>query len=109
MERKGDVSVSVESGGVATVQMHRPPNNFFDFELIQDLASVYEHLDRDRSCRVIVLCSEGKHFCAGADFAGRERQGSTSPPGADLYYEAVRLIECSIPVVAAVTGSAIGG
>ena len=49
---------------VATVEIHRPPNNFFDYDLIHEIANVYERLDADPNCRVIVLCSEGRHFCA---------------------------------------------
>ena len=66
----GDVSVHVADDFVATVELHRPPNNYFDLILIRSLADAYESLDAGRSCRAIVLCSEGKHFCAGADFLG---------------------------------------
>src|SRR3989442_7712577 len=62
----GDVTVTVHDDFVATVEVHRPPNNFFDVALIQSLADAYEALDLRDECRAIVLCSEGKHFCAGA-------------------------------------------
>ena len=32
---------------VATVEIKRPPFNFFDFELIRQLAEAYERLDED--------------------------------------------------------------
>ena len=103
-----DVSVSVDpSNFVATVEIHRPPNNFFDVGLIRSLAEAYETLDGDvAACRAIVLCAEGKHFCAGADFTGR-----SSGPGVvgDLYGEALRLFKAKTPVVAAVAGAAVGG
>ena len=57
---------------VAIVEIRRPPNNFFDFNLIRQIADTYELLDNDDACRAIVLCSKGKHFCAGADFSARE-------------------------------------
>ena len=104
----GDVDVSVDpSTFVATVEMRRPPNNFFDVGLIRSLAEAYESLDADpAACRAIVLCSEGKHFCAGADFTGGSRgPGSTG----DLYAEALRLFRAGTPVVAAVQGAAVGG
>jgi len=51
-----------------------------------------------------VLCSEGRHFCAGADLtSGTERTVG------ELYGQALRLFEAELPVVAAVTGAAIGG
>ena len=56
----------------------------------------------------IVLCSEGKHFCAGADFSGAAgRVGREGGP--HLYDVAIRLFEQPLPVVAAVQGAAVGG
>lgn len=104
----GDVAVSVDiETFVATVEVRRPPNNFFDVSLIRSLADAYQALDADASvCRAIVLCSAGKHFCAGADFSGRSGVGGDA---GDLYSEALRLFASSTPVVAAVQGAAVGG
>jgi enoyl-CoA hydratase/carnithine racemase len=102
----GDVTVSVAPNYVATVTIHRPPDNYFDAALIASIADAYTTLDDDPECRVIVLCSEGKHFCAGAAL-GRRAAGGTAP--GNLYQEAVRLFSCTTPVVAAVQGAAIGG
>jgi 2-(1,2-epoxy-1,2-dihydrophenyl)acetyl-CoA isomerase len=109
-DRFGDVTVQVGSDFVAEVEIHRPPNNFFDIALIRSLADVYEHLGSSRDCRAIVLCSEGKHFCAGADFHGQSDAESIPETGAaGLYQEAVRLFRAELPVVAAVQGAAVGG
>lgn len=113
-ERRGDVTFSVGGDGVAEVEINRPPNNFFDFALIQDIASIYEQFDEDPAVRAIVLCAEGKHFCAGANFGGgggddAKSDGVNRAVGGDLYGEAVRMIEAKKPVVAAVQGAAIGG
>ena len=96
---------------VATVEIHRPPNNFFDYDLIHAIANVYERLDADPQCRAIVLCSEGRHFCAGADFSSREKwsQERLDEQASRLYVEAVRVFSCTKPVVAAVQGAAVGG
>jgi enoyl-CoA hydratase/carnithine racemase len=102
----GDVSVSVAANYVATVTIHRPPDNYFDATLIASIADAYTTLDDDPQCRAIVLASEGKHFCAGAAL-GRRAAGGTDP--GNLYQEAVRLFSCTTPVVAAVQGAAIGG
>jgi 2-(1,2-epoxy-1,2-dihydrophenyl)acetyl-CoA isomerase len=108
----GDVSVHVADDFVATVELHRPPNNYFDLVLIRSLADALESLDAGRECRAIVLCSEGKHFCAGADFTGRrglvENVGGGGEEG-HLYGEALRLFTTKTPIVAAVQGAAIGG
>ncbi len=110
--RSGDVTTSVDGHGVATVEIHRPPDNYFDVDLITSLADTYAELDDDRSCRAIVLCSEGKNFCAGADFTGSSGARSVSS-GEDgvgqLYHQAARLLDSLTPVVAAVQGAAVGG
>jgi enoyl-CoA hydratase/carnithine racemase len=106
-QRFGDVTVDAGGDLVATVELHRAPNNHFDLALIASLAVAFDAIDRDGECRAIVLCSEGKHFCAGADFGGRG-DGVTAGQR-HLYEEAVRLFEARTPVVAAVQGAAIGG
>jgi enoyl-CoA hydratase/carnithine racemase len=98
-----DVSVELRDDFIAIVEFSRPPNNYFDPQLVRGIADAYEQLDGERSCRVIVLCSAGKHFCAGADFAAAIAAGD------DLYEQAIRLFAAQTPVVAAVQGSAIGG
>lgn len=107
----GDVTVDLAQNGVATVEMHRPPANFFDAELINSLSEIYEALDATSACRAIVLCAEGKHFCAGANFSDSNRNAPPAPgtPRLDLYTEAARILEAKLPVVAAVHGAAIGG
>ncbi|HEY6389677.1 MAG TPA: enoyl-CoA hydratase/isomerase family protein [Bryobacteraceae bacterium] len=107
--RFGDVSVDVNDH-VALVEIHRPPHNFFDDQLIRDLADAFETLDGDPACRASVLASEGKAFCAGADFnRGSESEDFLDGGPSRLYAEAVRLFACEKPVVAAIQGAAVGG
>jgi enoyl-CoA hydratase/carnithine racemase len=106
-QQYGDVTVTLGDDFVATVELHRPPHNYFDQTLIRSLADAYQALDADPRCRAIVLCAEGKHFCAGANLGG-DGDGLGGGP-ASLYREAIRLFEASKPVVAAVQGAAIGG
>lgn len=108
--RYGDVSVAVKDY-VGTVEIHRPPHNYFDVQLIRDLAKAFGALDEDAACRASVICAEGKSFCAGANFANRAATGVEA--GAEkrnpLYSEAVRLFSCKKPIVGAIQGAAIGG
>ncbi|OAI41806.1 hypothetical protein AYO38_12035 [bacterium SCGC AG-212-C10] len=112
-DKYGDVTVTIGADYVAEVEIHRPPNNYFDADLIAALSDAYEALDAEgNAVRAIVLCAEGKHFCAGANFTG-SNEAAALPSGAgfarNLYSEARRLIEAQLPVVAAVNGAAIGG
>ena len=106
-----EVGVSIE-GHVATVEIRRAPNNFLDIDLIANLASVLESLDKEPQCRAIVLAAAGKHFCAGANLKKRvddEAAGKkTTMQSRHLYHEAQRLVQTRKPIVAAVHGSAIG-
>jgi 2-(1,2-epoxy-1,2-dihydrophenyl)acetyl-CoA isomerase len=102
----GDVSVVEVVPGVAEVEWHRPPANFFDVELLRGILDALSWAEL-RGCRAAVLCSEGKHFCAGFDFSG-----SGAPPGETLgalYGHAYQLVAGPLPLVAAVQGSAVGG
>ena len=108
-----DIAVSFD-GAVATVEMRRPPHNFFSPSLIQHLAEAFEALESDRRCHSIVLAAQGTAFCAGADFANREATPMQLGPRGlrdvnPLYGEALRMFACSKPVVAAVHGAAVGG
>jgi len=108
-----DIDVS-RDGYVATVEMRRPPHNFFDSDLIAEIGEAFERLDADPSCRTIVLAAEGRSFCAGADFSkrmetGTVSEGSRSGAGRHLYKEAIRLFRTRKPIVAAVQGAAVGG
>ena len=107
-----DLDVNIQKK-VAVVEIQRPPNNFFDTKLINDLADVFTRFDNADEARAIVLCSQGKHFCAGNDFSSsvRNEERADRKPGQPnpLYAAATRLFECKTPVVAAVQGAAVGG
>ena len=47
---------------VATVEMRRPPHNFFDAALIAEIGQAFERLDADPAIRTIVLAAEGRSF-----------------------------------------------
>ncbi|MBD3649550.1 MAG: enoyl-CoA hydratase/isomerase family protein, partial [Pseudomonadales bacterium] len=112
-EQYGDLGVTLLDGHVVQCEIKRPPNNFFDHQLIKDMADCFEDVDEDPDCRAIVLCSEGKHFCAGANFGSAAREEDVRQRSADrpnpLYTEAVRLFRSKTPVIAAVQGAAVGG
>ncbi|HXJ82956.1 MAG TPA: enoyl-CoA hydratase/isomerase family protein [Candidatus Methylomirabilis sp.] len=103
-----DIGVSIE-GHVGQIEIQRPPHNYFDNALINQIADALEAFDRDPVCRAVVLCAQGKSFCAGADFANRPSTGAANDTGKHLYKEATRIFRTKKPIVAAVQGAAIGG
>lgn len=112
-DRYGDIGVTRLDGCVVQCEIQRGPNNFFDHQLIKDMVECFEDIDADPGARAIVLCSEGKHFCAGLNFQPpteeEKKEILTVPKVNPIYAEAVKLFDCKTPVVAAIQGAAIGG
>src|SRR3954451_24477246 len=111
-------------GHVGTIEIRRPPLNFFDISLINQIADALDEFDRDIEIRASVLSAQGKAFCAGANFQDPARQAQEAREAdktakgdpADslgainhLYIQAVRIFRAKKPIVAAVQGAAIGG
>ena len=110
-----DIGVDLDKDMVATIEIRRPPHNFFDIELIRQIADACEALDKDASCRAIVLAAQGTAFCAGAKLGdGADVQDvlvkqSEAGQAGHLYIEAVRLFRTDKPIVGAIHGAAVGG
>ncbi len=106
MKTFGDVTAALTDRAVAEIEVHRPPSNFFDPPLLGQVLEAISWADAQGG-RAVVLCSEGRNFCAGFDF------GSSDGPEPDhlrtLYDHAVALVAGPLPVVAAVQGAAVGG
>ena len=114
-----DIGVE-KAGHVTTIEIQRPPLNFFDVSLINQIADALTDIDNDPETRAVVLAAQGKAFCAGANFndparqAQEEREAKGDPadslgPINSLYLHAVRIFRNKKPIVAAVHGAAIGG
>ena len=112
MEQFGDVAVEIHDH-VALLEIQRPPNNFFDVDLINALGDAFDAMDDNPQVRALVLAAQGKHFCAGANFANRDQQAEratrTETSGNPLYTAAVRLFAGKKPVIGAIQGAAVGG
>ena len=108
--------IGVEKHGhVGLIEIRRPPLNFFDVTLINQIADALEEFDGDIEIRSSVLAAQGKAFCAGANFSDPEQEArAETDPAANLpinhlYVQAVRIFRNKKPIVAAVHGAAIGG
>lgn len=98
-----DVTVTLD-GHVAVLEMHRPPANFFDEALLGSIGDALFEIDENPEARVVVLCAEGRHFCAGADLRNVDAHGLRR-----VYRKAFAIFNARKPIVAAVQGAAIGG
>jgi enoyl-CoA hydratase len=108
--------VRVETGGehpagVATIRLDRPPMNALNTELQEQLRAAADQLTRDRAVRAVVLYGGEKVFAAGADvkeFAGQSHEDMVRDAGR-LSSALSALAAVPKPVIAAVTGYALGG
>jgi enoyl-CoA hydratase/carnithine racemase len=103
------VERSVE-GHVALCRLDRPEaRNALSPEVMEELASAVEAFDADDGVRCIVIAGSDEVFASGADIeALRDRtfQESLVHPSAAFWR---RLAACHTPLVAAVSGWALGG
>ena len=108
----GATGVSVHhDGDVAVVTLHRPPHNLLTEPTLRALADAVE--GSAVRARAAVVCSEGRSFCAGADFRSGEAPDPTDADAfetrtAAFYEQAARVFASPVPLVAAVQGAAIG-
>ena len=105
-----DVSVRVDDA-VAVVTLNRPPHNLLTEPVLHTVADALHGLTG--RARAVVVCSEGRSFCAGADFRAGNAPDPTRGAGFEaqtgaFYEQAARVFDAPLPLVAAVQGAAIG-
>lgn len=103
-----DLTITHE-GHVAILEIARPPANYFDRPLITAIADALHSFGHDDTTRAAVLCSQGRHFCAGANFGAAADGDDRASESVRLYEQGLRLFRSPVPVLAAVQGSAVGG
>jgi enoyl-CoA hydratase/carnithine racemase len=104
------VETSVDEHGVALLRLNRPEaRNALSPEMMERIAAELERLDPDPEVRCAVIAGSEKVFAAGADI--RSMAERTLPEA--LYHPAAafwkRLAVVKTPMVAAVSGFALGG
>ncbi len=97
-------------GHVGEIRFAKPPHNYACPALLRGIADAIDQFDGEKDIRCILLSSEGKAFCGGADLGGDD--GLKSSGGMDaigqLYQQALRIFNRKKPMIAAVQGAAIG-
>lgn len=103
------VEYSVE-GAVALLTLNRPPVNALNGELIADISEAVSQA-ADPGIRAVVITG-AKHFAAGADikrFVDAFDSGQSEPQASGLGDVVRKLERLEKPVIAAVSGYALGG
>jgi enoyl-CoA hydratase len=97
--------------GVATIRLERPPMNALNTQVQEELRAAAAEVGEDSTVRAVVIYGGEKVFAAGADvkeFAGQDH--ATMMRDAHRLSSALTaLAQIPKPVIAAVTGYALGG
>ncbi|WP_373081742.1 crotonase/enoyl-CoA hydratase family protein [Zhongshania sp.] len=108
---------------VAWVALNRPEKaNAMNEPMWDEIQACFEWLDSEPSVRAIVLCGEGRHFCAGIDLAmfaglGQGAEGIEKSRFIEQFRSVILRLQgnltaierCRKPVIAAIHGSCVGG
>jgi len=102
-----------KEGAVAVIQINRPQKkNSLNSELRHEMEEVLTEIANDRAIRAVVLTGGEEIFCAGADIS--EIEGTASAEDAYTHAREFQILFDQLetlpqPVVAAVSGYALGG
>ena len=104
------VHVEADSG-VATIRLNRPPMNALNAQVQQEIAAAAAQVSADSGVRAVIIYGGEKVFAAGADIkemaeAGYARMAETS---GRLQAAFTAIASIPKPVIAAITGYALGG
>ena len=95
---------------VAVVRLHRPERlNALCMGLMSELADLLEELDTDGAIRCIVLTGDEKAFAAGADITEMADAGAVEMHRRNQFATWERIRRIRTPMIAAVSGYALGG
>ncbi len=98
---------------ILQVTLNRPESlNAINFQMMQDLFELWRDLYSEHNdFRLVVLTGAGKAFCAGADLKERSNMSLEvwQKQRAVLEQAIFSMLDCPIPIFAAVNGPAFGG
>ena len=99
-----------KDGSIAVVTLNRPQAlNALSYALVRDLCLAMQELDRDLEVRVIIVTGGEKVFAAGADIKEMADRGPFDDRIQERLNYRDQINNISKPVIAAVSGFALGG
>lgn len=101
----------VVADGVATINLARPPVNALNFEMQGEVKAAAEECARRDDVRAVVIYGGEKSFAAGADIKEMEALSAEEMAvrGLQIGESFTAVAKIPKPVVAAITGYALGG
>jgi len=102
--------ITTREDGIAVVQFNRPEVlNALNMAVMMELVETLETLDADEGVRCIVLAGNEKAFAAGADIKEMAEASSIGMLQRDQFARWDRIRKIKTPLIAAVSGFALGG
>ncbi len=96
--------------GYAVVQFNRPEVlNAINMQLMAELVEAFESLDKDEDVHCIILTGNEKSFAAGADIKEMADASAMEMLIRDQFARWDRIRKIKKPIIAAVSGFALGG
>lgn len=103
------ITVSTHGPHIGVVTIDNPGKaNAMSREMLAELAEIWQRLDGDETCRVVVVTGAGNRaFTAGADVSGD--LSASEETAATINRALLKTEPFSKPIVAAVNGACLGG
>ncbi len=102
--------ILTKEAGYALIQLNRPEVlNAINMKLMEELVFTLEELDKDDDVRCIVITGNEKAFAAGADIKEMADASAMEMLQRDQFARWDRIRKIKKPIVAAVSGFALGG
>ena len=99
-----------QQSGYAIVQLNRPEVlNALNIKLMEELVKALEDLDADDAVRAIIITGNDKAFAAGADIKEMSGASAVEMLIRDQFARWDRIRKIKKPLIAAVSGFALGG
>src|SRR5579859_607287 len=111
---------TVIDNGVATVTFDRPPVNALNAQAFREIGDTFAELNRSEEAVVVIFTATGdRAFCGGVDLNDSARRHSSQVVGGDSIVDRLdpgsivrdcfwAMHDCSLPVIGAVNGAAVG-
>lgn len=96
--------------GVGYITLHRPKAlNALNSEMMREVVEAAQSFDRNPDVKCVVLAGSERAFAAGADIKEMAEKSATEMYNADWFAGWDGLQQVRIPIIAAVSGYALGG
>jgi len=94
--------------GVAFVTLNRPPLNWLNLEMMEEINTYFQSLKKETTLKLLVIQAAGKAFSVGVEVA--DHLGDLGPKMIETFHRMFKQMdELGVPSIAAVQGAALGG